>query len=355
MKKYQIISILTLFVAYFVLLSSCKNTVEDNNIVTKQPLVDTAGITNDFFDNSPLKKIEIKSIKIEGEVEKEQIINLANLPVHTVLITDAKIEDTTFVGAYKYSGYSLHDILSNVLIKKKNLKKFKPNVDLYVEIINDKGESVLFSWGEIFYPTDRHKVLIANKVMRIVPNKTNEKWELPNESKVIAACDLFSERNISNPTKIIVRSIDVLYKVNREIKMHADTIIMKENDVIFSKITEMPANIQKQKMPSVFYGKGSGYHGFQEFEGVYLKDFLSGHFKINKKNIQTGMFVIASVDGYRASFTFSEIMNRNDNKNFLIVEKDNYERAGEFSLFCVSDFFSDRAIKSINEIRQISM
>jgi beta-aspartyl-peptidase (threonine type) len=62
------------------------------------------------------------------------------------------------------------------------------------------------------------------------------------------------------------------------------------------------------------------------------------------------MVVIAGLDGYRAAFTLSEIVNRNDQQEVLIIDKDNYEGAGRFSIFPACDYFSDRAIKAVMEI-----
>ena len=77
---------------------------------------------------------------------------------------------------------------------------------------------------------------------------------------------------------------------------------------------------------------------------------LNDYFKYNKENIQHAIFSIAGSDGYHSAFTYSEIMNRNDNTEILLIDKDNYEDAGKFSLLAPADFFSDRAIKSVKSI-----
>ncbi|RLD66547.1 MAG: hypothetical protein DRI95_06530 [Bacteroidetes bacterium] len=82
-----------------------------------------------------------------------------------------------------------------------------------------------------------------------------------------------------------------------------------------------------------------------------MKEVLKNYFKINKKNLQTGMFTIAAIDGYRTAFTFSEIFNRTDQSEVLIVDEKHSERDGKFSLYAPGDFFSDRALKAISEIR----
>ncbi|MCK7534916.1 MAG: hypothetical protein MZV63_29945 [Marinilabiliales bacterium] len=43
-----------------------------------------------------------------------------------------------------------------------------------------------------------------------------------------------------------------------------------------------------------------------------LSEVLKGHFQSSSDALRNGMVVIAGVDGYRAAFTLSEIVNRND-------------------------------------------
>lgn len=47
-------------------------------------------------------------------------------------------------------------------------------------------------------------------------------------------------------------------------------------------------------------------------------------------------------------FSLSEIMNSNDRLETLIMDEDNYEGAGSFSLIVSGDFFSDRAMKALS-------
>lgn len=82
----------------------------------------------------------------------------------------------------------------------------------------------------------------------------------------------------------------------------------------------------------------------EEFVGAYRYDGYSLY------DMRKGLFVAAGIDGYRAVFTYAEIMNRNDQSEVLLMDSDNVERAGKFSLLVSSDFFSDRAIKAVSEI-----
>jgi len=71
---------------------------------------------------------------------------------------------------------------------------------------------------------------------------------------------------------------------------------------------------------------------------------------VSRENLQKGIICISAADGYRAAFSWSEIFNRNDQQEFLLVETREGEDGGLFRIFPAADFFSDRAIKSVTEI-----
>ncbi len=338
------------FVCIMLIFASCKT--ETPKIETN--FVDKTDATNDFYDNEELHLLQGSEIMISGEIEKPGIVDFKNFPERSIIVKEALLDSnkTKFIGAYKYTGYSLYDILNRRILQKKNADIFPPIVDLYVEIENDNGEKVIISWGELYYPIHRHEIIIATKVMHIVPSKTKDYWPLPTETRLIVGSDLLTERNISNPSKITIKSLDRNYTINREINpMYSPDLKFFVGEKLIQTITELPENTKYTDYPNIFYGRGRGIHGVSPFNGAFMKDVFKEYFEVNKENLQTGMFTVAAVDGYRAAYTFSEVFNRNDQSEVLIIDKDNYEDAGKFSLYPAGDFFSDRAIKAVNEIR----
>lgn len=313
--------------------------------------------TNDFYDNDSTYTLGNPTLTIGGEIANPFTVDLSKLPIRSEMVKETYLNekgDTVFIGAYRYDGYSLYDILNNTILQKKNEKEFNPIIDLYVEIENAKGDKVVLSWGEIYYPVNRHKIFFATKVARIVPSKTKDLWPLPTENKLVIATDLVTERNISNPTKITVKSYSASIEVNRELDdNYAKEIIISKGDKQLGKISKYPDDMAKNNYPTVFYGRGRGIHGVTDFIGVPLKDILAKHVAFTKKNIQNGMVVVVGKDGYRCVFTFSEIFNRCDFAEVLLINKTSDKKDGAFSLFPGADFFSDRAVKNITEIRII--
>ncbi|MFA8343373.1 MAG: hypothetical protein ACEPO8_10445, partial [Rhodothermaceae bacterium] len=159
--------------------------------------------SNDFFDNSPVTELKTQKVFVEGETKLNGEVNFNELQLRKLTVKEALLNDENkpeFVGAYTYYGYSIFDILNKRMINKKNHKTFSPDVDLYVTIENDKGEKVALSWGEIFYPNQLHRAMIAVKVSCVLPSKTKVSGPVPTDMKLICGNDTFTHRNISNPT-----------------------------------------------------------------------------------------------------------------------------------------------------------
>jgi hypothetical protein len=350
MKRY----IITFLIAFFVLSQFSFAQKIEANLIQDKAAKDDNNRTNDFYDNSVTYFLpQEKEIEVGGEIENPGSIDLSKFPLHSVIVKEALLNGNTteFVGAYRYDGVSLLDILNEYVLAKKNAKDFRPIVDLYVEIENDEGDKVKISWGEIFYPIHLHEIIIATKVMHIAPTKTDDYWPIPQESRLIIASDLITCRNISNPSKITVKSLDKHFVVNKGMEnMWSDQVLIKVDGKQKDVYTELPSELPDLSYPNIFYGKGRGIHSVTPMIGSELKAFIAKYIPLNEHNLRTGMITISALDGYRSAFTVGEIMNRNDQSEFMIIDKNNYEGAGRFSVYPASDFFSDRAMKAVTEI-----
>jgi hypothetical protein len=319
------------------------------------PAADSADRNNNFYDNTETYSLPVNDIEIAGEVENPGKVDFSKLPVRSVIVKETLLKENgkdEFVGAYRYDGYSLFDILCDRILKKKNAQEFRPIVDLYVVIENAKGEKVTLSWGEIYYPNFLHNSIIATSVARIVPSKTKDLWPLPKESKLVVATDLITERNISSPVKITVKSYDRTIPVNRDLTpLFSDDVKIFNGEKEINKITKRPEKFQTQTVHTIFYGRGRGIHSTQPFSGIYVKEFLGYHFPVNRGNLKNAMVVMVGKDGYRSVYSYSEIMNRNDQAEVLLVPCEDEKDGGKFRIFPACDFFSDRAVKALSEIR----
>jgi hypothetical protein len=341
-------------------LVSCRNSNETKPGTSTQSgiqIIDTSDMTNNFYDNTETYPLPVKDLIIEGEIANPGKVDFSRLARHSVIVKETLLDSSgsdRFVGAYRYDGYSLFDILNDRILSKANSREFKPIIDIYVEIENDKGQKVIFSWGEIYYPYNLHKIIIASDVSRIVPSKTKDLWPLPDENKIVAGSDLITERNISSPVRITVRSIPLSFRVNRDMNpMYESGIKIFRSAEQVDIVKKLPAALDTQTFNTIFYGRGRGIHSTSPFSGVLLKDLLLHYYPIGRDNLQKGILCLAGADGYRCAVSYSEVFNRNDQQEFLLITTRPQEDGGLYRVFAACDFFSDRAIKSLSEIHLV--
>jgi hypothetical protein len=355
MKK----GIITLFFCLILIIMNAQNQtgaagVRPSQLPSDKIVPDKADKNNNFYDNEETYLLAPPVIIVEGEVENPGKVDFSKLPKHSVIVKETVLKDggtDAFVGAYRYDGYSLFDILTDRIVKKKNAAEFKPVIDLYVTVENDKGEKVVLSWGEIFYPNNLHTIIVATQVMRIVPSKTKDLWPLPAESKLVVSSDLITERNISNPVRITVHSYSRSIPVNRDLDpLYSPQVSFFVEDAVDATISDNPKG-PAETFNTIFYGRGRGIHSTQPFTGYRLTELLPSSIQKNKNNLQHALIAMIGKDGYRATFTYSEIMNRNDQSEVLLVPCTEEKDGGKFRIFPSGDFFSDRAVKAVSEIR----
>lgn len=348
-----------IFLLFSISLISCNTTqsgqISDNEDAPVKNQIDTTDMTNNFYDNTATYSLELKELLIDGEIANPGKVDFSDLPVRSVIVKETLLDSAgsdRFVGAYRYDGYSLFDILNNRILKKANSSEFNPIIDLYVEIENDRGDKIVLSWGEIYYPNNLHKIILATGVSRIVPSKTKDLWPLPVESKIVVAGDLVTERNISDPVRITVKSIRKSFSVSKGMSpMYSPGFkVFGQEEQIAILAPAGPENIT---FNTIFYGRGRGIHSTSPFSGLLLKDILTNYYPATRINIRSGIFCFAGIDGYRCAVSFSELFNRNDQQEFLLVRTESGEDGGLYRVFPAGDFFSDRAVKSLSEIHMI--
>jgi hypothetical protein len=354
MKKY-----ISLFL-FCIVIISCKEDISIRKPASgflQIQMVDSMDLTNNFYDNVETFSLPLNDLSIDGEISNPGIVDVNKLTKRSVIVKEAILDEAggnKFTGAFRYDGYSLTDILDNIKIRKTNAEEFQSVIDLYVEIENASGEKAVFSWGEIYYPNNLYKIILASDVARIVPSKTKDLWVLPETSKLVCGNDLVTERNIKAPTKITVRSYPKSFKTVKGMSpMFSEGFSVFTNNKESAKVNEFESGLNLSTYNTVFYGRGRGIHSTTPFKGVFLKSMIEKYFPFTKENVMTGLFCFAGKDGYRMTVSFSELFNRNDQQEFLLVKTAPDEDGGLFRVFPSCDFFSDRAIKSLSEVHFI--
>jgi hypothetical protein len=311
--------------------------------------------TNCFYDNDKTYPLNFNPVYVTGEVFQTGVAKTEGLQLHSVIVKETYFNNDGsigFTGAYRYDGYSLKELLDPFVLNKRNALDFPPLIDLFVEISNDNGDKVVLSWGEIYYPNKPNQIIIAVQVMPIVPEKTKDQWPIPVQSKLIVSNDLVSVRNIDNPTKITVRTFQIDAEISKgKFPMQSDQVNLFLNDKQIDIICGFPDDCEKLTLHTVFYGKGRGLHSTEPFTGCNIKELFLKYFTFNTEIFMNGLVVFVADDGYRAVFTVSELCNRNDQEYSLLLFNEDDKGKGKFRVFPSCDFFSDRAVKTLTDIK----
>ncbi|MCF7790523.1 MAG: hypothetical protein K9L78_05250 [Victivallales bacterium] len=309
--------------------------------------------TNDFYDDAEKQNLKTNSIKVTGEVETPYTVDFSRLPERSVIVRETVLKDgkAKFIGAYKYTGYSLYDIMNSAGIKKAKGNTYNPFIELYLVIENAVGEKTVVTWAEIYYANNRYKNIIATEVTPVLPSFSDAEWPIPEKMKLVIGKDLLSERNIDSPNKITLKSLNIQdVDTSKKPSSFCPAFKIRKDGKQIGNITQFPSYYSQYNYPTVFFGHGRGFHGIHGFSGVPLQYVLKPFFPVNKENIKTGLFSIVAADGYYAAFSYSEIVNRNDQSYILLIDEGK-TKIGKFRLFPSCDFFADRSIKCLSEIR----
>ncbi|HOT01529.1 MAG TPA: hypothetical protein PLY66_11030 [Acidobacteriota bacterium] len=318
----------------------------------------TAGENNDYFDDAAATTLAGPDLVIAGDVATPRPVDVSRLPVHSVTVRETEFKDgqPAFVGAYRYDGYSLFDILRDVQVVKKNEAEFRPMIDLLVVVENAAGEKAVLSWGEIFYTNSLHRSLIAVRVSPVVPSHSDERWPVPTDTRLVCADDMVSARQIRQPVKISVLTCPHSFAVNHDLSpLYSPAVRLVADGQEKGRLESLPAAAGERVYPTVAYGHGMGFHGFNEIRGRAARDVLLAAFPPTPARLRVGYLVFAAADGYRCTVSYSELFNRGDRAEFLIQDRGEGAKGGRFPLFAGPDFFVDRGVKALSEIRCVQI
>ncbi len=308
-----------------------------------------ARYNNDAFDNIQPINLKGELPGVEGEILNPGIPSTKNLLLRSVTVKEyapsAKSAEAEFVGAFQYYGYSLCDLLKDFVINKKNAEEFKQSTDLFIVVENAKGEKAVFSWGELYYSASGNDIILASSVQPIWPKSIDDRWELPQYTKLVAANDYLSVRNIDQPVKISIRSFPESFPGSKGLKpVYSPNIRISGPGINFviEKQESLNKNIASHK--TVFFGLSRGFKGGQTFSGTPLSDILLESYNFSSEDIRSGLIAFGAKDAYRVVFSISELINRCDMEETLLVDAGDHED-GRFIIRPGSDFFADRHLK----------
>jgi DMSO/TMAO reductase YedYZ molybdopterin-dependent catalytic subunit len=175
-----------------------------------------------------------------------------------------------------------------------------------VEARNKEGRKVVFSFGEIFYSSIGRSILIAY-----------ERDARPCPLTLVVATDIHDGRMMTDVSDITVSRVNVeLFAYDDRVKevvrppstefMLVDKVskkqrIIKPDDLASLPSTHVPA--------AVLIGDCEGFHGIHSLDGVPLATLLKTLLTIPDPAPYDRYVLIASDDGYCATYSFGELFN----------------------------------------------
>lgn len=309
-----------------------------------------AQYNNDPFDNERAIKLKGKMPYVSGEILNPGQAYVDKLLERTVVVKEyfpakrsGKLE---FRGAFQYTGYSLSDIVKDYVVSKYNKSEFGLNTDVFVIVENDRGDKAVFSWGELFYSSHNHDIILATHVQPIYPTADDEKWPLPDRTRLVASNDFITVRNIDQPSKIIIRSFPESFPGSKGLRpLFSPEIEVRgpgnKTTTINNSSTDNDLEVSHDL---VFFGMHKGLRGIDNYTGVPLAEILRQKFNFTNDDLARGMIAIGAKDAYRIVFSLSEILNRTDMAEVILLDEPNDED-GRFIVHPGIDFFADRHLK----------
>ncbi len=310
---------------------------------------------NSLYHKTNYVNLESGILEVGGEVKDPGIIDLKKHYKREIIMKESLYEKDSvqFIGAYRYIGYSLFDLLNEFNQQKKNAEDFRPAIDLYITIENDIGESLSFSWSEIFHTNIPHHILIATEMAPILPYRKEVEYPMGSNWKVVAGNDLLTYRSLENPTRITVASFDKKdYPINRDLSpLYSPQIDVYDEDKLLASLHESDISKMLFTYETTFFGMGMGYHPSDSFRGQLLNNLLASTIDMHHPTwLKQGLVCFVGLDGYRSIFSFSELFNRTDQVFPLLAIIPEPHEGGYFRMFHPGDFFADRSVKSLAEM-----
>jgi hypothetical protein len=265
------------------------------------------------------------AIAVKGDVLKQLTLSSADIkalppfiirdvPVIPERVRDGK--DLELVSQTTFRGVLLRDVLYQAGMKYK--RKWEPGV--IIQVRNQEGKELVFSFGEIFYSSVGRSILLAY-----------EKDKEPCPPTLVVATDIHDGRIMENPTEINVSRVQVellayddkTKKLTRPPSTELALADTSYNNQVILKPADLKALPSIHVPAAVMIGDCEGYHGIHTLDGVPLSVLLKKHLKIQDPAPYNRYVLIMSDDGYCATYSFGELFNsRMGNHIVIAIAKD---------------------------------
>jgi hypothetical protein len=303
--------------------------------------------------------------------------------------------DDRYAGAFEQSGAGLRRVLELAGVVKKTEDGFPRPLDVYLVATNDSGRRVVFSYGEIFNAADPGAILIADKARHVIPGhhdgKVLAQWDRgllgPSERERLnvdacASChagpkppplatlrgfglvpggDRRSERFLSELKELRLCQAGPLAgvtgKKGEAIRVDEPTLVLPDGKSV-SLTRKLIKGLPVVSWGDALFGEGRGFRGEHSWSGVGMTAVLE-RVVGRPLDMKRLLLLVSASDGYRAVFSGGEMAFTSLGEGLILADREDGKpfgpRDGRYRLVPRLDFFVDRGVRSVKEIRVIEI
>jgi hypothetical protein len=286
-------------------------------------------------------------------------------------------------------GYALKDVLDRVQVKKVD-DGFNEALDTYITVKGRGGEQILLSYSEAFLANDGGPLLVerarllfphhhqplddANNptVLSSIGERrgydlqscaachTGEKipaLSVPQGWLLVTSSDGPGGRFVEDIAEIDVHQVGIRVKDTRatakNVVIDAPMLVGpdgKQTTLTAQQYRRMPKSVWQDTT----FGMGKGFHGHHTWQGTSLDALLRPLLPPGTDPSKTWVLVTAA-DGYRSLFSGSEVFAAPEGRSVLLADREDGKvlgaGSGRYHMVSRSDFYIDRSVRLVKEIR----
>lgn len=336
-------------------------------------------------------------VAISGCVKRPQSVGaaaLAGLPRHSLLV---KVAGTAgrYRGTVDAEGVALKDLLDRVGVAKAADDGFDRPLDLAVVVTGRDGRKALFSWGELFLSDDSGAALLADQIRPFVPHHHAPiadprfapgsrlgpearasldvsgcatchdggklgRIDVPRGLCLVPVRDRDGRRFVEDVASIEVRQAGFPAPPR---KKDLQDPWVEAPSLVLPAGTARPLTAEALKgVPRVegeddTVGLGRGFRGRSRWSGVSLAALLRSALPAD---VDPGLVfvVVTASDGYRSLYSGGEVLLSRLGENVVLVDTEDgkplFRKSGRLASTVRGDFFVDRAVRSLAEVRVLT-
>jgi hypothetical protein len=332
------------------------------------------------------------AVYFKGAVARPGQLNVAltrGLPTYRRLV---KVTGSNgqYRSTIEVEGYALKDILDRVQVKKED-DGFNEALDTYITVKGRGGEQSLLSYSEAYLANDggpllverarllfphHHQPLGNDNSNPTILHNAEERGGLnlqtcsachtgnpapvlsvPQGWLLVTSSDDSSRRYIEDVVEINVHQVGIPVKDTRATAKNAviDVPMLVGPDGKQTPLTaQQYRRLPKSAWQDTTFGLGKGFHGRHTWQGTSLDALLRPLLPPGTDPSKTWVLVTAA-DGYRSLFSGSEVFAAPEGKSVLLADREDGQAlgagSGRYHIVSRSDFFIDRSVRMVKEIR----